>query len=393
MKNKEFKLKFEQLKALDKGFRQMNNLRRWTEHIKNEQFNELNKQALNCLVTFVVAAYMEAKYNYKIRWERFPKLAIMRMLQKMGLADVTHSTYYNIVVHNQNKELDAFYQAVGESICMELMKADANEFFDFISEASDSLEEKIFKAASRIASLIEISQIKFVFDSEHYAEKYNEIRSSIKEMAKEVPAVNDVIKSPVFEILQKISKLRNQNRWAVRSYQVDCSVLGHLFDTAIFAYFMSINQGDSEKQATQMFFFGIWHDVPEAWTKDIPSPTKDAFEGFREASEEYELKCITENIYDIVPEFISRKIKSVMMEEKDAEKYKPLLKGADYVSADSECYRQIVAGSRDKYFRDHVITGDLAKFEAAEGKAKVEGIFLELVKYYFDQTKDLHLLE
>ena len=85
----------------------------------------------------------------------------------------------------------------------------------------------------------------------------------------------------IFKVLQTISTLRNKNRWAAQAYSMECSVLGHLFDTAIFAYFMSLEEKP---------------------------------------------------------------------EDKANKKYKKLLKGADYLSADSECWRQYVAGSRDEYF-------------------------------------------
>ena len=94
------------------------------------------------------------------------------------------------------------------------------------------------------------------------------------------------IHGSIFKILAKISKLRNQNRWAITCYSVKCSVLGHLFDTGVFAYFMSLElDPEDEKIATEMFLMGIYHDIAETWTTDVPSPIKDRVAGLRKGTE------------------------------------------------------------------------------------------------------------
>lgn len=384
-------LSFDVLKAIDDCFRGMNNLRRWTEDSAETRYNEISKQALNFAITYVLAK--ECEYNgEKIIWERFPKIAIFRGFQKMGLADVTHSTYVNIVEGKMNCKLENFHQAVGEGKIRELIKNKelAENLIHELNVVNDTREFHLYKLGSKIATLIELIECKDKFDTSVYAEKYSEIcaeisKSEFKE--KELLAVG----TSVFKVFQKISTLRNQNRWAVRSYRINCSVLGHLFDTAVFAYLISLNKDHDKQKAAMMFFMGIWHDVAETWTKDIPSPTKDAFPGFREASEEYELECLDKNIYEKIPEHIAKAIKEVMMEEEASKPFKKLMKAADYLSADSECWRNLVAGSRDAYFRDHVLLGDKKKVEA-DPNTYLTGPFKKLLDYYVEKTELLILL-
>ena len=169
--------------------------------------------------------------------------------------------------------------------------------------------------------------------------------------------------NPIFNMLMDISKLRNQNRWASYARSMDCSVLGHLLDTAIYAYFMSLEEcPDDEERATRMFFIGLFHDVAEGWTKDIPSPIKDRIPGFREASEEYELRMLEAHMYNLLPDYLREKVKAVMMEEKENIDIKPFLKGADYLSASAECYQNIIGGTRDfNFYRALVLTERLAE--------------------------------
>lgn len=385
-------VKFDVLKAVDDCFRGMNNLRRWTEFFQEARYNELSKQALNCMVTFIVAKKCE-QAGKKIHWERFPKIAIFRGFQKMGLADVTHNTYANIVENKMNGELENFYRVIGCKKIKDLVndEKEAEKLQEFLVEGINTFEFEIYRVSSRIASLIEVVESEEKFNRNDYANKYAEIVSSIKDMEAKIPAVKGFINSSEYEILRKISSLRNQNRWALRSYRVDCSVLGHLFDTAVFAYLIALNNGMNEKMAAKMFFIGIWHDIAEAWTKDIPSPTKDAFEGFREASEEFEVECLNKYVYQMVDEFLGNAIKEVMLEEEAAKDFKALIKAADYLSADSECYRQLVAGTRDKYFRDRVLWGDLKKIEE-NPNTFIAGGLKELLKFWVDETRDVKML-
>ena len=185
----------------------------------------------------------------------------------------------------------------------------------------------------------------------------------------------------IFKLLLKISKLRNQNRWAVQSYLVNCSVLGHLFDTGVLAYFIGLEQfeGD-EKVATKMFFMGIFHDLAEVWTSDVPSPIKDRIPGFRAATETYEALVLERFLYSRVPEFLAKKIRSVMFEEESNSSYHGLMKAADYLSADSECWRQYLAGSRDPYFLKPGITGYDEKLNS--GKFFLPAVCRQLHDYF-----------
>ena len=69
---------------------------------------------------------------------------------------------------------------------------------------------------------------------------------------------------------------------------------------------------------------------------------------------------VNKNIYSKLKPYQSEALHKVMMEEQ--EELKPLIKQADILSATLECVRQIVAGSRDKYFRE-VVVRDLNREE------------------------------
>lgn len=381
MLNKEI-LNLEIMKAVNEVFRRLNNLHRWTSVITDDKYNELAKQALNCITAYMLASFAEEHGNI-IHWERFPKIALYRAFQKVYVYFDTGEHIINEICKVGNINKDAFNKATTE-IIEELTN---EEFSDFLSEGVGTYEMNIYRVATKIATLVELEEIAPVNNPKEYREKSNEIQLSIERFS-DIPGVEQFSdpNGELFRLLLKISKLRNQNRWAVQSYLVNCSVLGHLFDTGVFAYFIGLEQfeGD-EKTATKMFHMGIFHDLAEVWTSDIPSPIKDRITGFRTVTEEYEANMLERFFYQTLTNyfssnFMSEKIRSVMFEEEANSSFHGLMKAADYLSADAECWRQYISGSRDPYFYNPGILGFDKKLDS--GKFFLPPTCHQLHKYF-----------
>lgn len=340
-------LNFLRLTATNEVFKRLNVLRRWSSFLSESKYNELSKQALNCIVAYILASYSE-DCGYFVRWDRFPKIALYRAFQKVYVYFDTPQYIINDICHVSGIPNDAFEEATLQIIAEETDP----EFANFLSEGLGTYEMQIYKAATKIATLVELTENVTSVSSHEYQNHMQEICNSLEEF-ENLPGLKELrnLRHNPFQALQTISTLRNRTRWATHCYRVECSVLGHLFDTAVFAYFMSLEQKpNNEALASKMFFMGIFHDVAETWTTDIPSPIKDRIKGFRAATELYECAKLESELYSNFPEFVVQKLKEVMFESEDNIHYKKLIKGADYLSADSECWRQLKAGSRDEYF-------------------------------------------
>lgn len=340
-------MKIKNLKAINEVFRRLNNLRRWTNFITEGKYDEISKQALNCSICFMLAVEAESE-GMILQWERFPKIAIYRAFQK---AYVNYDTPEHIL-----KEICAlgdipFEKAFGEVTDATIAEMTDAELMHWLKDGCGTVEEEIYKAATKIATLLELKEIQTSVNG-HYMTKYQEVFTSMARY-KNIPGFNTLVgntNNGYFKVFQSISKLRNQNRWAAYSYSVDCSVLGHLFDTGVFAYLMALERGETETVAAKCFFMGIFHDVPEAFTRDIPSPIKDKIPGFRALTEKYELQMMEKYVYPFVSEAVETKLKQIMFEDEINLNYKTLMKGADYMSAVSEIWRQLKAGTRDEAF-------------------------------------------
>lgn len=80
------------LTAMNEVFKRLNNLRRWTEITTNAKYDEISKQALNCIICFLLAKEAESK-GVNVRWENFPKIAIFRAFQKAYVNYDTLNTF------------------------------------------------------------------------------------------------------------------------------------------------------------------------------------------------------------------------------------------------------------------------------------------------------------
>lgn len=347
---------YEALNKLNQG---NNNLRRWTSFITKGSHDEISKQALNSAICYMLAVEVQ-KAGLKVNFNLFPKIAIYRSFQKVYVNyDIPEHIleeicYLGKIDFNENFKtatLNTIRDVAGE------------EFAEFLKQGCDTLEERIYKAATKIATLLELKEIKNNVNGD-YDEKYEEIISSMTKY-EDIPGFEDLRdqNGGYWKVFKDISKLRYQNRWASYSYQVECSVLGHLFETAEYAYFMALEKGYTEDVATKCFFMGIFHDIPETYTRDIPSPIKDSIPNFRKITEAYELEMMRKNMYPFVSKKGREALENVMFETSENASFKVLIKGADYMSAIAEIWRQLKAGTRDEDFV-RAMGGHFPKFKA-----------------------------
>lgn len=370
------------LKAVNDVFKRLNNMRRWTSFTTEGKYDELSKQSLNCMIADWIACFCEQE-GQAIYRNRFPKIALYRSFQKAYVYFDVPEYILDEICQIGNIEKNEF-----EKVTVDFVREETDEeFAEFICEGLGTYEMRIYRAATKIATLVELEENRFrMQDNDDYDTKKDEIRDYLMNFL-DIPGVKKLqdTKGMLFKLLIQISKLRNQNRWAVQSYMAECSVLGHLFDTAIYGYFIGLEKYQEETKATKLFWWGLCHDVPETWTKDIPSPIKRKIPGFREAVKKYEDKVMELKFYSHLPDFISDKIRERLLEEEENPDLRKLMKGADYLSADSECWRQYISGSRDEYFFDTAIQNFDNELE--EGKYELPLTCTLLHQYFYDYAQ------
>lgn len=337
------------LLAVNKMLYELLCLRRWSEvTVTNGKFTEQSKQALNSMITYFWAHELE-HIGYTIDYTKFPKLALFRGFTKTLQCDVSEQNL-EIIFQLGNVSKSNFT----EMIWGEIEKNCSREFFEHLQVDYNCLEARLYRASTKVSTLLELKEIRGLIAEKDYLLKERQLLDTLKDFAV-LPCYDQIMSPTYLEIFRNFSKLRNRIRWAKHPNIVQCSVLGHMFDVAIMAYLMSLEcNPNDEELATRYFFMGIFHDFPEAWTGDMPSPIKDSLPGLRKATEASENKALEENVYSHLPSYMANAIRSVMLEDEINVVYKKFLKKSDNFSAFVECWREIDAGSHHSYYKNVV---------------------------------------
>ena len=356
----------------------LNVLRRWTGTMTDPRYDEISKQAFNCMYAFFLALEIERK-GYVVDWKRLIKCAIYRAYQKAYIFYDTPEHIYKAICKCANIPYEKTICEITHKI---IAKEADEEFACWVEECVNSFEKDIYAAATKLVTFFEIKENQLEMNGT-YATALLQVHKTL-ESFDNIPGFKEMRESKKYlDVFKEITKLRNQNRWAGYAYRIGCAVSGHLFDTAVFSFFNAYNKYGKE-EAIHQFFVGIFHDIPEIYTRDIPSPIKDGIEGFREATEKYEREMMDKNFYPLLPSYIRPKVREVALEEID-EEIKKIGKVGDYLSAASEIIRQ----ARDKRF-SNAMYGHRKKFDDQSKKGLAKYIDDEAYEFFKEIEEELY---
>lgn len=335
---------FKDLASINQALFELTCLRRWSEvTVEPGKYTELAKQGLNCMIAYIWAIEASCQ-GIAIDFSVFPKVAIMRAFAKTILCDIPEINFERIFATGKVSK-----KSFDEMIQQQVSKITTENFRNQLSY-EDGIEVRIFKAATKLATILELKEIKPGISRKDYEKKFQILFDEWKSFS-DLPGFSQMNSEKYLELFKDFSQIRNRIRWAKHPNIIKCSVLGHHFDVAVLAYLMSLEvKPHDEALAAHFFFMGIFHDLPEKWTGDIPSPIKDSIPGLRSASEEFENQVMKENVYSILPEYQVNALRDVMLEDEINASYKKFLKKSDNLAAFIECWREIDAGSKHYYY-------------------------------------------
>ena len=238
------------------------------------------------------------------------------------------------------------------------------ELFEHISGLEHTFEMQIYKAATAIATYIEAIEIKPLISEEQHTQI---MERQIKRLNKykDFPIVRDILSgtpNDMFNLFKEFSRLRNRIRWVKRAPLRNYSVLGHSYDVAVINYLFCLNDNPNDiERAEKGFYVGLFHDLAENWTGDMPSPVKNEVPGLRAKTEEIEIKVLNSFVFPSLPDWLVPKFKEIMLELIPNRNLRDFYKIADDFAATVEAATQLMIGSTDTYFANVVIANSLKK--------------------------------
>ncbi len=276
-------------------------IQRWNDYPRMVELVELDKQAHKLIIAYFIAKFeKDVDYNYLI------EAAIFEFLRRVVVTDIRPDVFRN-ALQKRAKEINSWVVANLEKSLGEINNGIfLQKFEEYLNNPNIYKKERfILKAASYLSTRWEFS---IVYQTSTFLSDIEEVKKSVEEEIEDYYELIGVRKIALNKKLAKVvdlsGRLRFQKRWAQTPRIPETSVLGHMLTVAIFAYFYSIEVNACPKRIENNFFTSLFHDLPEALTRDIITPVKYSVDDLSDIIAEYEIKKIQDAILPNIPEFM-----------------------------------------------------------------------------------------
>ncbi len=326
-------------------------MKRWNNFPRIEDISHLDNVWFTLHVAMFLS-YLEEKNGKKVDREFIIKKMIFNSIKILVLSDINSGTRNYIEKVNEDiflKLEQKAYDYVFSFGCEDYFRED---ILNVINNKENKLELSIILAARRYSSYKECLVNRKVFE-EMYEIPYKEIMASLDLMRKDLKSLDLLLKNPNYEkYLANIRKLSHSLRWNQQKRMFPISVMSHLVLTTFLSYVTGMivnnrseNKKDNNKvDILEMMFKALYHDIPEAITWDIITPTKKAVPWFEEILEEVEKNMLEDYLFYYVWDEYEQFIKWYMLNPWTWKEW-PYVKTADVISALFEAKIEVNYGS------------------------------------------------
>ncbi len=276
-------------------------IQRWNDYPRMVDLVELDKQAHKFIIVYFIA-----KFENDINFTHLIEAGIFEFLRRVVVTDIRPDVFRK-ALQKKSKEINSWVisklkpsiETIDNGVFLQ-------KFEEFLNNPEIYKKERfILKAASYLVTKWEFS---IVYQTSQFLSDIEDVKKSVDEELEDYYELIAVRKIALNKKLSKIvdlsGRLRFQKRWAQTPRIPETSVLGHMLTVAIFSYFFSLEVKACDKRLQNNFFTALFHDLPEALTRDIISPVKYSVDELSEIIAEYEVEKIEDAILPNIPENI-----------------------------------------------------------------------------------------
>ena len=273
-------------------------IQRWNDYPRMVELVELDKQAHKFII-----AYFIAKLEDDVNFTHLIEAGIFEFLRRVVVTDIRPDVFRK-ALQKKSAEINKW---VIEKLRISIEDIDNGNFLtkfeDYLHNPNMYKKERfILKAASYLSTKWEFS---IVYQTSAFLSDIEDVKKSVEEEIEDYYELIGVRKIALNKKLAKLidlsGRLRFQKRWAQTPRVPETSVLGHMLTVALFAYFYSLKINACDKRLQNNFFTALFHDLPEALTRDIISPVKYSVDDLSDIISEYEIIKIDDDIMPNVP--------------------------------------------------------------------------------------------
>jgi len=284
-------------------------MQRWNDQIRPVELTELDKQAHKMVIAYVLGKYEEQSEGFD--WRDIIEAGIFEYLQRLVLTDLKPQVFYKIKEDPTRyqqlnnwvySELSGVISPLGEDFC--------RRFREYFADPTEPMNKRVLHAAHFFATKWEFDIIRRANPEGHEMERILARLDVQQEHYYDLEGIRELALYPSLRsFVDLCGLLRFQVRWSHVHRVPRTSVLGHMLIVAMLSYLMSVEAGACPRRCINNYFTGLFHDLPEALTRDIISPVKHSVEGLSALIKTYEREEMEEKVYPLIPDSWHRELR------------------------------------------------------------------------------------
>lgn len=320
-------------------------MKRWNNYPRIEDVSLLDN-AWYTLHIALFLAYLEEKNGNYVDREFLMKRIIFNCFKSLILSDINSGTKTYILKNDSDIFLKIENKAINYILSLEGPDYIKQDMKDVLYNDSKTLELDIIQASKRFAGYKECQVNQKVF-SDMYEVPLKQIQIWFQEDMKKLASIQELLKNDNYEkYLTHIRRLSHCMRWNQQKRIFPISVMSHLLIITFITYILTMIENHHGKTypMLDMMLRAIYHDIPEAITGDIITPTKRAVPWFSELLETVEIDMMNDYLFYYIPADYKNEVYPLMLHPFEWENGK-LVKYADIISSLLEAKIEVNYGS------------------------------------------------
>lgn len=289
-------------------------IQRWTDLVRPFDLVEMDKAGEKMVLAYIIGKAEENKGRF-VDWNWMIHASLFDLLRKIALCDIKAPVQDMLQI-----EYPEEYMRLNEWVLSQyeplLRDKDLFGMFSlYISQKSgreeipekSRLAEHILSASHKYASMRELSMLSLVNEPMRYSKIRKELQAELQSFLDLTGLQLLMAEQKSFDFIMKIEQLRFQVRWNQTPRVPKTTVLGHCFFVAIVTLLLCrpSNPDMCESRLINNYFCALFHDLPEAVTRDIISPVKTATDGLPNIVKKIEDETVSKELAPLMEDYFS----------------------------------------------------------------------------------------
>lgn len=245
---------------------------------------EMDKAGERMMIAYIIGKFEENAGNF-VDWEWMVYSSLFDLLRKISLCDIKapvqrllKKQYLREYVRLNEWVLSQYEHILDDDLFSRFKIYVGQKAGTVAIPEKSMLASRVFTAAHRYSTVRELDMLSVVNEEERLLKTRRELEGELRPYLDLRGLQMFITHSHAFEFLMKLEQLRFQTRWNQTPRVPKTNVLGHSFFVAIMTLLLGRDSGADMcgRRIVNNFFSALFHDLPEAVTRDIISPVKQA---------------------------------------------------------------------------------------------------------------------